>query len=92
MYQIKVLSDNNLTNDEIETSKKIIEEIRRSCEALKIKAYKVNGKAQSTKSVAANAAYEMMGKHKVVRSVKSNETLRLKAEAKKEILNELKRL
>ena len=92
LYQIKALSDNNLTNDEIETSKKIIEEIRRSCEALKIKAYKVNGKAQSTKSVAANAAYEMMGKHKVLRSVKSNETLRLKAEAKKEILNELKRL
>lgn len=82
LYQIKALSDNNLTNDEIETSKKIIEEIRRSCEALKC----ANSKAQSTKS------YEVMGKHKVVRSVKSNETLRLKAEAKKEILNELKRL
>ena len=90
LYQIKALSDNNLTNDEIETSKKIIEEIRRSCEALKgansLKAYEVNGKAQSTKS------YEVMGKHKVLRSVKSNETLRIKAEAKKEILNELKRL
>lgn len=80
LYQIKALSDDNLTNEEIESSKKIIEEIKRSCEAIK-ETYKKKPKHPVSKYKSEN-----------LKTKESNETLRLKAEAKKEILNELKRL